>query len=289
MALPKEDLTGMKFGKWTVIEYVDNGEWLIECDCENKTRRTHKTSTLKSGLTKSCVVCNRAKLDENYFDTIDTEEKAYVLGFLCADGCNYEKEGRVKIDLQIDDLAIIEKIQKCLGHDGNIKFYEQPNKIFDGKEYPAKTQARLVINNRHLSEQLADKGCIAHKSKYFKFPNENQLPEYLYNHFIRGYLDGNGSIVYWIDTPRTGHKKFSVSITSTIDSAKFLQKYIGDNFNCKPDVRSRFKDRDNNNASVSLCGNRVIERFLNWIYKDSTIHLERKHNKYLELLEMNNK
>ena len=49
-------------------------------------------------------------LDESYFDQIDTEEKAYFLGLLYADGCNYEKKNTISIGLQDKDILILENL-----------------------------------------------------------------------------------------------------------------------------------------------------------------------------------
>lgn len=31
--------------------------------------------------------------NENYFNEIDCADKAYLLGFICADGCLYKRDG----------------------------------------------------------------------------------------------------------------------------------------------------------------------------------------------------
>ena len=50
--------------------------------------------------------------DTHFFDEINTQEKAYVLGFLFADGYNYEKRGVVSLSLQEKDKEILDKISK---------------------------------------------------------------------------------------------------------------------------------------------------------------------------------
>lgn len=54
----KEDLTGLKFGKLTVISFygVKNKKsyWLCECDCEDKNQKVARSDQLKDGITKSC-------------------------------------------------------------------------------------------------------------------------------------------------------------------------------------------------------------------------------------------
>ena len=46
------DLSGQKFGRWTVISYAGKGKWNCKCLCgtEKVVRGTH----MKSGASKSC-------------------------------------------------------------------------------------------------------------------------------------------------------------------------------------------------------------------------------------------
>lgn len=59
-----EDLTGRKFGRLTVIKYIEtikrNPIWLCECECGNTSKVT--TDHLKSGHTKSCGCLNRERI-----------------------------------------------------------------------------------------------------------------------------------------------------------------------------------------------------------------------------------
>ena len=52
-------------------------------------------------------------VNDEIFDNIDNQDKAYVLGLLYADGCNYEN-GRVKIDLVEEDIDVLEKLNNLI-------------------------------------------------------------------------------------------------------------------------------------------------------------------------------
>jgi hypothetical protein len=52
MALFKKDMTGQKYGRWTVIEYIDHGVWRCRCDCG--TIGAVQRSGLRLGHSKSC-------------------------------------------------------------------------------------------------------------------------------------------------------------------------------------------------------------------------------------------
>jgi hypothetical protein len=57
----------------------------------------------------------RYELNENYFDVIDSHDKAYILGFLFADGCNNPKKYTISISLQEEDKDILEKMRILIG------------------------------------------------------------------------------------------------------------------------------------------------------------------------------
>lgn len=226
-------------------------------------------------------------VNDNYFDIIDNQNKAYILGFLYADGCNYER-GYFKIDLQEEDKYMLEIFKKELNFKGNITCsFKGGYKKFGEEEFLCKPCYRLSIYSKQLCSQLKLKGCVPNKSNIMSFPNEKILPKELQRHFIRGFMDGNGTISYWIDNRNTNHKKFSFGICGTTEIVTFICNMIDNKFDTHSDIRSRFPDRDNNNVQSNISGNRNIERILNWIYEDANLYLDRKYNKYLLLLEQN--
>lgn len=63
-----EDLTGQRFGCWTVIKKAENEKskelyWLCECSCDNKTRKPVMQKYLKDGRSKSCG-CSKKKSED---------------------------------------------------------------------------------------------------------------------------------------------------------------------------------------------------------------------------------
>ena len=209
----------------------------------------------------------------------------------CTDGCIYTS-GRIKIDFITEDVKILEDIKERLNYTGTIKHYPATIKWFntkDGrKEYEGKPESRLSFTSHHMVDELISKGCTDHKSYTFKFPKD-VVPINLYSHFIRGLFDGDGSITCWTDNKNTGHKKFSFGYTGTVDAVNVVANILKNKFNCTPQVAPRFKDRNNNNVQLGICVNKVIQHILDWLYQDANLYIERKHNKYFELIEQNNK
>lgn len=65
------------------------------------------------------------KLNKSYFASIDSEEKAYWLGFLMADGCVYKGSSknsyRLQINLSFNDRDCLEKLNESIESDYDIK------------------------------------------------------------------------------------------------------------------------------------------------------------------------
>lgn len=219
------------------------------------------------------------KIDETFFDDIDTEEKAYILGLLYADGSNNEKKGQVYIMLAETDVDILRKIQKIVQP-------QRPLHYSKRKGDNPKHQNRYMwcINNQHISKKLAEYGCIQNKTFKLTFPD--WLDKSLYNHFVRGYFDGDGHVGIYKD----GYSwRAQISFVGTEAFCKNLInifKTLDININ---KLYNRYPERDNNIRTIQFGGNRQVERFLNWLYKDSTLYMNRKFNKYSELLVINMK
>ena len=114
------------------------------------------------------------------FETIDTEEKAYWLGFLYADGSVSSKEHKIELGLAEQDLKQIEKFRDFIG-------------IMNKISYRSTTKSyRYSFRSESCKEDLIKQGCVPKKSLILNFPTENQVPKNLIRHFIRGYFDGDG-------------------------------------------------------------------------------------------------
>ena len=199
---------------------------------------------------------------EDFFDNIDTEEKAYFLGFLYADGYNNTDRNSVNLSLKEDDKEILEILNNLL----------QPNKplqYVEIKDTNSSNQYRLVIANKHISQKLVELGCVKAKTHTLTFPTEEQVPSCLIRHFVRGYFDGDGSV--------SGDKQKQFCFVGTMDFLLPLQQILIKELNfSKTKLDRRHKDRDNNIRSLRYCGVNQCITFRDWLYKDATIYLERK-------------
>lgn len=205
---------------------------------------------------------NRSKFNEHIFDSIDTEEKAYWLGFIFADGTINSSPIRegvksiygFELSLGIKDLKHLEKFKKFIGYNKDL--------LIDNN------RCRFSIANKHFWTTLNNLGCTPNKSLTLKFPN---ISENLIRHFIRGYFDGDGCITRYVNihtvTPRA-------TVLGTEDMLNNIIKYSNTIAQLKHDKRHSkeilYLDWNKENSI----------KFINYLYNNSTIYLDRKYKLY---------
>jgi len=206
--------------------------------------------------------------DDNFFDFVDSEEKAYILGFLYADGYNNTDLNYIEITLHNKDIELLYKIRNILKCDRPLQKIKDTN-----KEY---THIRLNITSERLSQKLFELGCG--KNKTFKIEFPIWLDESLYNHFIRGVFDGDGSVSFLIrdDSPE-------FNITGTEELLADVQNILIKECNLNKTKLTKKKNSKTNIVAMRYSGTVNLIKIRRWLYKDATIYLERKYNKFMEV------
>ena len=206
---------------------------------------------------------------EDFFDIIDTEEKAYILGLLYADGYNQTERNSVSLGLKEDDKEILEKMTELIQPTKPLLCLNLSNARKRVGFENAQNQYRLVIANKHISERLVELGCGKAKTHNLIFPTEEQVPSHLIRHFIRGYFDGDGSV--------SGDKQKQISFVGTVNFLKPLQQILMEELGfSETKLDRRHKERDNEIRSLRYCGINQCIKFRDWLYEDVTIFLKRK-------------
>ena len=201
-------------------------------------------------------------IDENYFDIIDNQDKAYILGLLYADGCNYVPQHRVKIELQERDKDILDKINIKMNSNKPLSFVK-----LNSKNYNWQNTYRLDITNKHISEVLNSLGMVQNKSLVLAFPC--WLDTKLYSHFIRGYFDGDGCI-----------QKYFLTIVSTKEFCESISMICKDILGVSTTI-SDIPSRPNSNTKLlRITGIGKMKKFLDYIYQDAELYIQRKYNAY---------
>lgn len=220
------------------------------------------------------------EFNENYFDVIDTEDKAYFLGVLYADGCNSEERGAVILVLQDKDKCLIDSFRKAL----NLKkkaFLVDRSKDKDSNK--RRNQYRLEICSRHISERLAKLGCFKAKSLTLKFPTEEQVPKHLLGHFLRGVWDGDGNFLKY-ENKTIKVTNYKACLGSSIYFCNQLKEFMINNFsiNC---YLYQPPSKDQLFCELSINGKNQCKKFMDWIYKDCNFYLKRKYLNYKKIFK----
>ena len=152
--------------------------------------RSYKSVTncvLRTGgkLRNNSECQKKLRVDEDYFKHIDTPTKAYLLGFIYADGNVFKN--RFKISLWETDKYFLELFAKEIEFDG--KLYCEKSKISTRQNMWS-----LTVYGRVFVNHLRDKGVIDNKVNILTWPE--WMPKNLRRYFIHGLMDGDGSITH---------------------------------------------------------------------------------------------
>lgn len=210
--------------------------------------------------------------DENYFSVIDSEKKAYWLGFLYADGNVYSdgyKIHSVTIKLSSNDRSHLDRFRDAIGYTGNIKDRSAMSS-FPRKEYnKVHSTSQLRITSKKMFDDLIHAGCHCNKSLILSFPKTEHVPEQYINHFIRGYFDGDGCICVSNESCQItflGTKKFLARVQN------ILITEVG--------VGKTKISKKNRIYSIHWGGNLQCQKIGEYLYNNATIWLDRKREKF---------
>ncbi len=211
------------------------------------------------------------KFDETFFDEINTPEKAYMLGFIYADGGINEERNTLTITIQEQDVGLLIRFTELTQNEKPLRdiFNKQYNKIYKS----------FNIQSIKLIKQLKKLGLMENKSFKIKFPNF--LREDLYKYFIRGYFDGDGYISYVPGKFQHAHAGFCGNKEFIQELLLKIKELSGLNFNFY------LINKETGFSEISKGGRFQLKKFFEWIYDDDIIYLERKYNKSKNFLKEN--
>ncbi len=218
--------------------------------------------------------------NETFFDIIDTEEKAYWLGFLYADGANCDKANNVSLSLTESDAEMLIKLQKAIGSDHKIYV-----RVSNKSKNPVHT---LLLCSKYLCSSLSKQGCTPRKSLTLQFPTEEQVPKHLLNHFVRGYFDGDGSFYV---SKRKG--KTTITGYASVVSSEAFCTSLKTELNKILPIGGCVKEHKCKSGKLvyyfNLNGASQVISFMDWMYNEATVYLPRKRERYHNWLTERNK
>lgn len=204
--------------------------------------------------------------NESFF-AVDTERSFYWAGFLAADGCVsewYQKGSLIQaVKLtQAERYVIVAFLSdvECFGRKISERHYDKVNG--HGVTYNIELKSSKMFGDLHRF------GILPRKSKLLTMPG--WLTNHrLVNHFLRGYFDGDGSVYI-------NKNQICMDFRGTIEFLNSVSLVLRENGLCTaavPHIHSGC-------GSLKVAGNRQSLHVADFMYRDATIWLKRKRDKF---------
>ena len=231
------------------LKMVNEGKHYDEIAKEfSVTKRTIRNWAINNNVLVERKVTRKVFFDFDYFKKIDSEDKAYILGFISADGYIDMKGNSLNVTVSEKDIYILELISNALGFTGNIR-----------KEL--RNRVTISFCSKSMVSDLSKYGIAQNKTKTVFIP---RIQERLKKHFLRGYFDGDGYV---------GERQ-AVLVTSSNVFEDQLMEYIKKHELGSPTLSNLTEN------SKRFVFSRKDTNFLKHIYENSKVYMPRKKESY---------
>lgn len=214
-------------------------------------------------------ITSRKKVLINFRGDIITNNDAYILGLIWSDGNLFRNN--IEIVLQYKDKSLLENISKYVYNYVYLKYRDGRILNKNNKQYKTLPQWRFSITSKEVCDKLRKIGLKENKSIVCRMP----IIESKFNsHFIRGVFDGDGCLFK--------SEKYKGTNRITIISNELFCNDLKSIIESEIGINVKINNKTNTVKLLSISGNNQISKFLDWIYMDSELRMDRKYNKYLE-------
>lgn len=212
--------------------------------------RKRRNSPLESPIREQ-KTCNI-----HYFDNINTSNKAYLLGLILTDGCIYKSRNSLCFSFGSKDLELVEFVKQELKSTHNIGYRKFKNFYI------------LEIFNTYLCESLAKYNIIPRKSLIVTYPNHLNGYD---KDFIRGCLDGDGSIVYE-KSKYWNSSRLRFQWIGTFDLLHNIEKHLKQNLDLKKQKIHKYSSI----YRLIYSSKQDNQRIYDYLYDSNGFYLKRK-------------
>lgn len=218
---------------------------------------------------------NSLTINDNFFSEYNSES-CYWAGFICADGHieAWNMHGRstpnykLKIILSEKDRCHLELFANSIGEDIPIK--KRNVTLNNGKTYP---QIELKISRKQICLDLMDKFEIAHTNKSMKEFISDKIPAEFLPDFVRGCIDGDG----WVKGTSN-----AIGLCGSYELCSQVSKIFYDKLGINEYEPRR--DGKSDLFRIEYYSKANLTSIYKYLYKDNSIFLHRKHDRFLEII-----
>ena len=211
---------------------------------------------------------------KDYFETIDAQEKAYILGFLWGDGSFIPSKRTIALAIAVVDESHLRQIAACLGLDST-QIRKHKNKGFGYGDFE---YVKIQMSHKIFFESLKALGYDKKRKRFRKIP---AISKELMRHFVRGLMDADGCVGGGPDASTGKRKKpnLSINVPHRMAARKYvalIEAELGIKLNISPD-KSIFR--------ISIGNKLGLMKLYDYFYRDATIFLGRKKKRFDAIME----
>jgi hypothetical protein len=207
--------------------------------------------------------------NDDFFSN-ENEHSFYWAGFIAADGCVFKRGGSrtLHLNLSENDLEHLLEFKNIINFNGVVHTNIAKHSLTNPK-WNDSIKKSLQISSAKIFEDLKIFNIIPNKTKVYTFP-EWLKNHTLVNHFMRGYVDGDGS---WFEDKSRRRICFELR-----GNQEFLQDYksiLELNLDIKSKVTVTTPD---STSKIKYYGKHIVPQIFDFLYKDATVYLQRKYD-----------
>lgn len=259
--------------QWVVYEnahIVDKIPLVEICEKHKINYRTLYYGLKRRGIPITLYKVDKRRYDveDTYFDVIDTESKAYILGLLASDGYVISEKDTVFLKLSTQDEETVKFVRDSISPKKPLYYERAGTPRILGKVSRSAGACKVEIRSSKLVKSLEVLGITDRKTGNEIYPT---IPDNMHQHFIRGFFDGDGSVSYTVGKPL---KTLNLYICCT--NHAFLvevQKKVGGAI--YTEVRGKYKTM----YRLMFTNKKSAFGFMQFMYKNSTVRMSRKFEK----------
>ena len=246
---------------------------------KNKLKEEYRVSegTIKRALIRNNIALrsiqetNKTKYEINhhFFNLKNqTADSNYILGLLASDGWVGAKDNCICIELQQEDRQILEDINQILKNSRPVKDYIRTNGF---------KNCKLYFFSKEIKNDLKEYDIIPNKT--YQQLNFTKNIRFI-SSFIRGFFDGDGSI-----TSANGGIRWQLDGTSK-ETFLSIQVFFKENYQ----IDLTLVETTDESCTIPryrlyTYGREKCKKIFDILYEDANLKLNRKYNKFLELLK----